>query len=183
METTLRVIAKELNQLAVLWGVGGSVLLHQYGLVETPGDIDLFVDLTEVNRIEQVLSCLGEKQVSPPHARYLTTCFREYVIGGVDVDVMAEFAIRHESGVYRFVFDKQSLVESRIVQGETIPFTSLEDWYVLYRLLPNGLEKATRIETYFHRHGIKQPTLLHRALMGCLPDKIKQDVQRLLQIK
>lgn len=65
--------------------------------------------------------------------------------------------------------------------GVPIHFTSLEDGYVLYRLLPNGEEKAKRIATYFHRYGIKKPMLLQRALKGCHSIAVRRDIESLVE--
>ncbi len=37
----LDLVASELNNSKVLWGIGGSVMLNHYGLIQNPNDIDI----------------------------------------------------------------------------------------------------------------------------------------------
>lgn len=45
MFNTLSDLAEKLNSSDILWAVGGSILLNQFGLIDKMKDIDLFVDI------------------------------------------------------------------------------------------------------------------------------------------
>jgi hypothetical protein len=175
-------IANELNRLNVKWGLGGSLLLFQYGLTEKAHDLDIMVELEDYKIADAVLSSLGTKlknreEKSPV---YLTEHFNEYVVDGIDIDLMAGFQISHEKGVYRYAFDELSTPESKWIDGIKINYTALEDWYVLYQLMSHGPLKANAIEHYLFKEGIKHPILLERALRGNLPESVKNRIEGLL---
>ncbi|SCH02438.1 hypothetical protein [Romboutsia sp. Marseille-P6047] len=111
---------------------------------------------------------------------YSTKYFYEYVINGFDVDVMSGFAVNHNNGVFRYIFDNNSISEFKLINGVNIPFTSLEDWYVIYQLIPNRQTKVDMIETYILSNGIKKPMLLERALEGCLPVDVRLKIENIL---
>ena len=39
--------------------------------------------------------------------------------------------------LFKYTFDQSSISEIKIINGVNIPLTSLEDWYVIYQLIPN----------------------------------------------
>ena len=180
MYETLTRIGRLLNEKKVLWGVGASVLLHQYGLVDSPKDIDLLAALEDVDAIDGILQGVGEKKDREKAGLYSTRVFREYVVGGVDIDVMAGFSIRHTDGVFAYVFDRKSITRFIEIKGVEIPFTSLEDWYVLYQLIPGRKRKVELIESHLRTNGIQHPFLLERALKGDLPGPVAERVRGML---
>ncbi|MGL5243797.1 MAG: hypothetical protein ACRC7R_01290, partial [Sarcina sp.] len=103
-------------------------------------------------------------------------------INELDVDVMCGFAVNHTNGTFNYVFDSNSISEFKVINEVKIPFTSLEDWYVLYQLIPNREVKVKIIEKYLLSNGIKKPMLLERALEGCLPIDIRKRVCNILNL-
>lgn len=77
---------------------------------------------------------------------------------------MGGFGIQHIDGIYKLSFDKKSIVAYKKINGVDIPLCSLEDWYVLYWLIPNKQEKALLIENYLRANGLMYPHLLETAL-------------------
>ena len=61
-----------------------------------------------------------------------------------------------------------------------IPFTSLEDWYIIYQLIPNREFKVNLIEKYLTLNGIENPDLFKRALRGNLPLEIRSKIENVL---
>ena len=178
---TLVVIARALNQADVHWGVGASVLLYYHGLVDAPHDIDIIISEGDADMAASILSGLGrEAPGDPARSLYSTSRFLEYIVDGTDVDVMAGFAIRHDNGTYVFPFDDRSITMRKCVKGVTIPFSSLEDWYVLYQLMPGREAKVKLIEDYIRTVGIADEALLRRALSGELPADVRARIERLL---
>ncbi|CEO05635.1 Uncharacterised protein [[Clostridium] sordellii] len=96
---------------------------------------------------------------------------------------MAGFAINHDNGVYNYIFDNMSISEYKLINGVSIPFTSLEDWYVIYQLIPNREVKVDMIEKYLLTNGVKKDNLLKRSLDCNLPLSIKNKLIDLLYIK
>jgi len=178
---TLVRIAHALNQAGVHWGIGASVLLYYYGLVDAPHDIDIVISEADADVVASILGGLGrEAPGDPARSLYSTSRFLEYIVDGTDVDVMAGFAIRHQSGTYVFPFDDRSVTMRKSVEGVTIPFSSLEDWYVLYQLMPGREAKVKLIEDYIRNHGIAAEVLLERALAAELPTHVRARVDELV---
>ena len=174
-ETVLTKIAQALNASHVLWGVGASLLLYQYKLVESPSDIDLIVSTTDTKTVDRILSALGAKQEETPSDIYATEYFYEYIIDGISIDVMAGLKINLNHSVFEYIFDKESIPNKICIQNQLVPFSTLEDWYVLYQLMPGKEFKADLIANYFHQHGIQHPSLLERITeTSTLPANIKE---------
>ena len=94
---------------------------------------------------------------------------------------MAGFAINHSNGTFRYIFDQNSISEFKLINGVNIPFTSLEDWYVIYQLIPNREVKVKMIENYLLSNKIKKTILLERSLQGCLPIDVRKKVEEMLK--
>ena len=61
---------------------------------------------------------------------------------------MSGFDVNHNNGVFEYIFDNNSISDFKIINGVNIPFTSLEDWYVIYQLIPKREAKVNLIEKY-----------------------------------
>ena len=83
-------------------------------------------------------------------------------------------------GLFQFPFDELSISEFININGVMLPFTALEDWYVLYQLIPNRQVKVQMIEEYLKNHGVKKPLLLKRILETELPEEVRGKIENLL---
>jgi hypothetical protein len=182
MFNTLSYIGRKLNEAGVVWAVGASLLLNHYGLVDKPNDIDILVDIKDIEKADEVLKNLGQKKQWEKADSYSTRYFYEYIIDGFDVDVMSGLRISHNNGVFEYTFDQSSLSEFKKINEIDIPLASLEDWYVIYQLIPNREAKVKLIENYLLSNGIKRLVLLERALEGDLPIEIKHRIEKLLNL-
>lgn len=179
IETVCRV-AEKLNAARVCWGVGGSFMLKQHGLVEHPNDLDLMLSVEDTEQADRVLCTMGKKLESVRKPCYSTRFFYEYQVDGVEIDLMAGFGVFHAEGHYEYAFDQASIVERKIIQGVEVPLTALEEWYVLYQVMPNREAKVKVIEDNWSSNGIQHPDLLTRALMGDLPESVLHRSRRWL---
>ncbi len=182
MFNTLAYLGEKLNKSNIVWGVGASILLNQFGFIDDPNDIDILVDINDIDRTDDILKSIGVRKKLERVDVYSTEYFYEYIINQVDVDVMAGLRINHKSGVFKYVFDYNSISEYRKINGIDIPFTSLEDWYVIYQLIPRRELKVNMIENYILSNGIKKPLLLERAVEGNLPIDVRDRVRKMLNI-
>lgn len=162
LEKVLTNIGKALNNSDILWSVGASLLLNRYGLADNPTDIDITVSVSDINKIDLILSAMGQKQPESTSDIYLTDFFYEYVIDGINVDVMAGLKIRSGSAVFTYKFDEESVPHSFIINNVNIPFSSLEEWSILYKLMPQREAKVKLINSYLDKNGIQYPHLLNR---------------------
>jgi predicted nucleotidyltransferase len=179
--STLSYIGEKLNNSDITWAVGASLLLNQYGLIDKPNDIDIFVDINHIHKTDEILKSVGEKKKWEKAETYSTKYFYEYIVRGIDVDAMSGFVVNHNSGVFEYTFDHEAISEVVRINGIDIPFTSLEDWYVLYQLIPNREVKVKLIEDYLLSNGIKKPFLLERALEGDLPEDVRGRIENMMR--
>ncbi|MFR9165212.1 MAG: rhodanese-like domain-containing protein [Dysgonomonas sp.] len=183
MEKVLAKIASELNSANILWGIGASMVLHQYSLVKNPTDIDILVSVSDIDEADKILSGMGIKIHNEKNSSvYSTEYFREYIVDDINIDVMAGFKINlPDKKTFEYPFDAESVPLTFTIGNMPVPSTTLEDWYVLYQLIPNREAKAKLILNYFNEHGIEYPPLVERMINnGSVPTEIKQKLQKLL---
>lgn len=178
---TLSYIGEKLNFDGVVWAVGASILLNHYGLIENPNDIDILVDIKDIEKADKILKNIGDKKIRDKSETYSTKYFYEYAIHGVDIDVMAGLIINYSYGTFEYIFDYTSISKFKKLNGVNIPLSSLEDWYVLYQLIPGREVKVNMIENFLLSNGIKKPDLLERALSGNLPEEVRNKIHGILK--
>lgn len=182
LNSTLAQFGEILNRAGLLWGVGASAMLHQYGLAESPNDIDIIVAEKDIEAADKILSLLGSRQEINKSDFYATDNFYEYHLPLMDVDVMCGYKIiLPDKRIYSYLFDAESIPTSVRIENEQIPFTTLEDWYVLYQLMPNRETKARIVEDFLKENGVKHPLLLQRMLNNeATPDTVRERSLQLL---
>lgn len=177
---TLGKIFKIINKEKVLWCVGGSFLLLQYNLVDEARDIDILVNEDDALRLHNLLLPLGEYTYSPPNKPYLTKHFFHHRIDDVEVDIIGGFKIKHTCGIYNFHLDDDSISTYKYIDNMKVPLSTLEDWYVLYQLIPNREDKVKLIREHFWKVGIEKPQILQKALSKKLPNIIRSEIEELI---
>lgn len=141
IEQVLEKVVACLQQERIHFGIGGSLLLHHHGLPVTPRDIDLVVALADAERAVLLLSEMGTVVEQDETSLYATEVFQEFMIEGIDLDLMSGLQIRHDEEIFIYPFAEQTII------NETgLPFMSLVDWYVIYQLIPGREQKVVMIE-------------------------------------
>ncbi|UUV18333.1 nucleotidyltransferase family protein [Fusobacteria bacterium ZRK30] len=148
----LKKIAELLNDQNITWAVGASVMLNYYGIIQGPGDIDILVELKDIHKLDNILSEIGEKQEKLPNKIYKTRYFYEYIIDGIEIDVMAGLCICFDNRDHSFDFTKDSIGDFMEIDNIKVPLSKLTDWYDIYKLLPGREEKVSLIEEYMRNH-------------------------------
>ncbi|MCZ8522935.1 MULTISPECIES: nucleotidyltransferase family protein [Paenibacillus] len=168
----LRTIAGALDGADIAWGLGGSALLYVRGLTaRLPNDIDLLLDENEAPQAFERLAALGPAELQGLKEPYCSLHFRRFTLEGCGADLIAGFGIRHEEGVYRLPWSPSAASPRLPLHGtpDGIPLTPLEDWYVLYLLLPGRADKAQLIEDGWKDGVPLRSGLLREALDRPLP--------------
>lgn len=143
-------LARALNRENVLWALGGSMLLYCSGIPTEVHDLDLFIAERDVPAAERALLRLGVKKPEEPNTGFCSRYFGEFVIDGVEVDVIAGFAIVTQEGVRRFPL-LESEVSCRMgMGGEEIPLHSLRAWRMYYALM-GRTEKVCLLDDFFNQ--------------------------------
>jgi hypothetical protein len=159
-------IAQALNAANILWGVGASLLLRQYGLTDSCKDIDLLVSVADMQKANNILSSMGKKQPEKPSNIYATDYFYEYIIDDVNIDAMAGLKIKTGESLFEYKFDQESVPHTFLIDGIAVPFSTLEEWHTLYQLMPDKQHKAAQITAYFDQHDLQYPHLAERMRKG-----------------
>ncbi len=182
MLTVLCQIARSLNENYILWAVGGSMLLNRHGLIDQPGDIDLLVSLDDVEEADALMNRFGPRKLQEKSELYLTEHFSEHTVSGYEIDMMAGLAISHTTGIYRYPFDTESVSDYEVIDDVIIPRMALEDWYVIYQLIPGRETKVALIEEYLLSHGLQNQSLLIRALEAELPPEVSARIRGIFRL-
>lgn len=174
MEKTLVQIARHLNERGIVWALGGSLVLKHHGLVKSARDIDILVTYEGLEAADEELSSLGYKQTKMPNPLFQTTYFYEYVINGIEVDLMCDFKIVRDP-VYTYLFDSECVVGADFIEDVRIPYTSVEDWYILYQLMNRTDDKTQAIRQYLKLNGITHPTRWEK-MIASVPEPLKTQI-------
>lgn len=137
-EKKLAVLAKiagELNRQQITWAVGASLLLYLKGMANDFHDIDIMVAESDVGKVREVLISLGRLLPPNPKVQYRTKFFLEFVVDGVEIDVMAGFTIVSDGVDFYFPLEKDQIHDCAEVNGVRIPLQSVEEWREYYRLM------------------------------------------------
>ena len=143
----LKKIARRFNEFNVTWALGASMMLYLKGIATKFHDIDLMISNDDVERVQVILSEMGEiKPPNPnPNPKYKTKTFMEFTIDAIDVDVMAGFSIVNDGKLFDCSLQKEQIVEKILLETELIPLQSPLLWYEYYRLMGRN-EKVDMIE-------------------------------------
>ncbi|XMB72494.1 hypothetical protein RJI07_00985 [Mycoplasmatota bacterium WC30] len=174
MNKLLIKIAKKLNNANITWALGGSLILKHHNLLENVNDIDIIIARSDIFKAKHIFDSLGEAKRVSPKGIYKTSYFYEYTIDSIEVDVMCEFKIDNQS-LYNYNFDVTKIVDTEILTGTKIYYSSLEDWLVLYTLM-GRTKKVELIKRYFETNLKINQNLITNALASA-PKKIKQDIE------
>jgi len=180
MIKALATFGEKLNSENVIWGVGGSVMLSFYGLADKPKDIDIVVSLDSIKNAIEILDEIGERKEVKKNSDFSTRHFYKYRVDGADLDVMSGFMLNTKRGIFEYHFDEFSIAERKEVEGVSIPLCALEDWFVLYNLMPGRLERVKAIEEYLIKNGINNMGFLHKAIDGDIPINIIERIKTLI---
>lgn len=177
---TLVEVSRIINKENYLWCIGGSFLLHYHNLVDKVRDIDILANEEEGLSLHNLLLPLGEYLPLPPKEPYLTKYFFHHKIRDTEIDIIGGFSIKHNQGIYDFILDGDSISTHRCIEGIKIPLSNLEDWYILYQLIPGREDKVNLIEKHFLKNGIEKPQILQKALTRELPYIVRKRIERLI---
>ena len=86
-------LAQRFHEESITWCVGASLLLYVKGIATDFHDIDIMVLEEDALRVKDVLLRMGSQQPSHSNPRYQTTYFFEFIVAGVEIDVMGDFVI------------------------------------------------------------------------------------------
>lgn len=141
---TLKLIAGELNREGITWALGASMLLYFKKLVYDFHDIDILVVEKDVDKVKKVMIKLKAKLLpKDTNVKYKTRTFLEYILFGVDIDIMAGFVIVNNNVAFDCSLKPDQIKEYAELDDEKIPLQSLDLWLKYYKLM--GREEKVNI--------------------------------------
>lgn len=174
----LREIHRAFQAAGVFYTLGGSAMLCLRGVTNQARDLDLFVRIEDAAEASRLLCSIGELLPSPKKSEYLTKHYSKYRVLGIDVDLMAEFAVQTSKGIAAF---PSSMLEEEPIaaDGQNIPCMPLEDWLFLYRAIDRP-KRVLEIETHFSKHPANRgriETLLTLTLPGFVSETLEKQIR------
>jgi hypothetical protein len=139
-------IARQFNKEKIIWAVGASAMLFFRKIVGEFNDLDLMVKEEDVLKVKNILLKMGTLKESES-GNYATEYFYEFIIDGIDVDVMAGFKIVKDDIIYNCSLKKEDITESVVINRVCIPLDSLENWLYYYKLMGRH-QKVEMIEKH-----------------------------------
>lgn len=125
-------IANRLNAAEIQWALGASAMLYLNGVADRFDDLDIMVQTDQALRAKDILKSMGAMKTANPAAQYGTKYFFEFVIGGVDVDLMGGFTIREGEIEHDCSLKSFQIAETREICGEKVPLQALSVWREYY---------------------------------------------------
>lgn len=133
--SVLAIIAKKFNEEKIIWAVGASLLLYLKGKIAFFHDIDIMIVDRDVNKAKTIISKLGKIKTPNPNPKYQTKHFIEYVIDGVEIDILGGFQIIKNGIGYDCSLKENQIVEKVVINEQLIPLQSLKLWKYYYELM------------------------------------------------
>ncbi|NCB28661.1 MAG: hypothetical protein EOM63_02715 [Clostridia bacterium] len=178
-EVVLCKVAEQLSAANILWALGGSMLLCKNGIVDHSDDIDLILAPEDAPRADAILSSLGKKYPRVPTPSYATQFFHRYDIDGVHLTIISGLTLHYKGFLYRYQFDRDAIVSMQPVGHVYVPCTALEDWWVLYQMMPDRAERFLALDKYMSSHGVRYPERFGKLRRQPLPPAVLAGIRRL----
>lgn len=144
-------IARAFNDRGISWAAGASLMLYLRGVVSDFHDLDLLTAAADFPAARDILSGLGTLLPRRANDGYRTEHFLEYTVDGVEIDLMANFAIFEGGATHRFPLEACGARDFSNVLGEVVPLQSLTLWRECYRLMGRA-EKVRTIDDWLRLH-------------------------------
>lgn len=114
----------------ITYGIGGSLLLLELGLLKTARDLDLVCSLADFSQLKAVLNAELSPVEVQPHPIYQSEAFARFVsTEGVAVDLMAGIRVQQSQRLLCWQFQPK-----RLEWRHQLPWMLADDWLALYQL-------------------------------------------------
>lgn len=150
----------EFKKQNLFWAVGASLLLKFKGIVDDFNDIDIVIDSDDFEAADKILREIASETITKSNPKYDSRYFKTYIIDGVEIDVMSEYKVHYDDEVYLFDFNRDYLLDYKLVNNIEIPLCRVEDWYSLYKVMEKDkkvkkIKKNYVIDKEYERKVIK----------------------------
>ncbi len=136
----------------LVWALTGSTAFALRGMDLTPHDIDLIADRSGAYRIGGLLGDRCLRPVSPSWTRYVRSHFGQFVVEGVQVDVMGDSSYLGFGGGWTAPAPLPPIIETLESKGLRLPVLTLAREAAAYRLLRRDA-RVEMIEAHLRAQG------------------------------
>lgn len=173
-------LLKTLNTHQISWALGGSTLLKLRGIDCVPHDIDIMIHETDFEKGCKLLAQFCIEREVQESKYFKTKHYRKFNLNGVEIDCMSGMNIDVSQSLFEYTFDHKEY--DILYKDEWVPLCYVEDWYVLYHVMPNRLSKVKIIEDYFRKHSINKQRMEYLINLN-IPIEIKQRIESFMENK
>lgn len=151
-------IAKLLSEKEVFWAVGGATLLRLRGVADDSPRISLIISTEDMRTVDELFCSIGQAYPRELSPNFASRFFCRYTIDGQEVDVVSGLTLHYKGFFLTYPFRRDSIVSmQRLADDVYVPLMALEDWYVLFQMMPHCDGQVQAIERYFASVGLQFP--------------------------
>ena len=125
-------LAREIAPLlgGLRWGIGGSLLLHHFGLETAPQDLDIVTTPEDFPDAVARLSAHLGPAIQVDHPSYASLHFARFTSSrGVNLDIMAGIRVHARTGIQSWNFNSDT-----VLLQDRLPWMQARDWLTLYEM-------------------------------------------------
>ena len=153
LDKVLVQLAKLLNSNLINWAVGGSKLLRLSGMELDVNDLDIMIHEHDFDRCIELLKSVSIECEVKESEIFKSKNYRKLCWDNVQIDCMSGMTIQLNENVFVYEFDCKD--KEILYENISIPLCFLEDWYVLYHVMPHREAKIKIMEMFFMNHTIQ----------------------------
>lgn len=179
-QSTLDSVVDILNENRICCGIGGSYLLQMHQLCDEPKDVDFWVAPEDIAKVREIFRQYEEieEKIQLPKEYHFKMKYKDIL-----VDFVACFIVKPNKNEFIYNIMPENIKLISVGEGRELPCTSLEDWYIVYRLLKRH-DKANMIKQYIYQRNVQETNAsLQMSLSNeknKLPQKLAKDVKEFI---
>lgn len=154
LDRTLIQLAQLLNLNHINWALGGSALLKLSGIELDVNDIDIMIHENDFDSCIDLLRSVSIECEVIQSEIFKTKYYRKFIWNNIHIDCMGGMSIHLSNNVFNYQYDHKD--KDVVLDNIYIPLCYIEDWYILYHLMPNRETKINMIEYYYNDHPINK---------------------------
>lgn len=177
-DTILEMVAQLLDDKQILWAVGGTTLLRLYGITKESNHITILISSKDIKMVDRLLSSVGQKHPRELSPSYASRYYCRYTVQNQEVQVISGMALHYKGFLFTYPFARQSICQMCRLRNVALPMMAIEDWYVLYQMMPGRETAVENIEHYFATHGLQNPDRFESMRRYPLPPAVIASILR-----
>lgn len=171
IENTLIELTNLLNSNHINWALGGSCMLKLRGIELDVNDIDIMIHESDFEKCIELLNTVSMECEVKKSDVFKTRYYKKFKWNQTEIDCLSGMSIQLGLDLFEYQFDHK--VSDIYLNGTVIPLCYIEDWFMLYQLMPNRGSKIIVIDEYFKSHMINKNRIQH-LLDIKLPNQIRE---------